>query len=302
MNNSMISHSFSPVVAEKLGVARAVILQHFIHLQDYSTDGWVVKSQRALAKTYPYIKLTTLVRHLDSLVTANMVLTKPIKGTKADKRKRKAYYVTSFGRSLYNEKPFQNQPDPNVLSRPGNKLQNGASLKNQLQNGASSGANQLQNGAIHLYSYYNTLNYKRFAPIGSLRYHLNAEQDPKSPPVAAHPPAISLSMEVENVLRSFDNYDEARQAWEKWHHHKCDMSHRWEKAKGSHQEAVKRLRRLSAGKAADATKIVAYSVSGTYGTLHAENKKTTSPRPGGKGRLNDYRNNRPELDERQQRF
>ena len=74
MSENKDNHGFSVVVAQEIGVNRAIMLQHFKHLQiafldkeKSAKDVWVKRSRRALSETYPYFTEKEIRGCLDRL-------------------------------------------------------------------------------------------------------------------------------------------------------------------------------------------------------------------------------------------
>lgn len=74
MSENRDNHGFSVLVAQEIGVNRAIMLQHFKHLQiafldkeKSAKDVWVKRSRRALSETYPYFTEKEIRGCLDRL-------------------------------------------------------------------------------------------------------------------------------------------------------------------------------------------------------------------------------------------
>lgn len=74
MSENKDNHGFSVVVAQEIGVNRAIMLQHFKHLQIAFLDKeksakevWVKRSRRSLSETYPYFTEKEIRGCLDRL-------------------------------------------------------------------------------------------------------------------------------------------------------------------------------------------------------------------------------------------
>lgn len=74
MSENKDNHGFSVAVAQEVGVNRAIMLQHFKHLQiafldkeQSAKEVWVKRSRRALSETYPYFTEKEIRGCLDRL-------------------------------------------------------------------------------------------------------------------------------------------------------------------------------------------------------------------------------------------
>lgn len=101
---SKLNHSFSVSVACIVGVNKAIILQHFIFLQDGTEDGWVRKSNAAIRETYPYLTSKQIRGAVDGMEKDGILFSRIDNESKADRTK--SYYVTPEGRTLYGLQPF----------------------------------------------------------------------------------------------------------------------------------------------------------------------------------------------------
>lgn len=124
------SHSFSVEVACKIGVVRAIILQHLIFLQRSAPNGWVKKSARAMAETYPYLTEKQIRGAVDAMESDGLLMSS-INNERMEDR-TKSYFVTKDGHRVYGTDPFA------LLSDGVPKRGNGMYPKSQMDNGSYS--------------------------------------------------------------------------------------------------------------------------------------------------------------------
>jgi hypothetical protein len=105
MSGNRDTHGFSVSVAREIGVNRAIMLQHFRHLQIAFVDGeisateiWVRRSRRALAETYPYLSEKEIRGCLDRLERDDYIRSKV--ENKLNYDRTKSYQLSKKGWEL----------------------------------------------------------------------------------------------------------------------------------------------------------------------------------------------------------
>lgn len=105
MSDNKDNHGFSVSVAQEIGVNRAIMLQHFRHLQIAFVDGeksaseiWVKRSRRALTETYPYLSEKEIRGCLDRLERDDYIRAKVDNALNYDRTK--SYQLSKKGWEL----------------------------------------------------------------------------------------------------------------------------------------------------------------------------------------------------------
>lgn len=105
MSDNKDNHGFSVSVAQEIGVNRAIMIQHFRHLQIAFVDGeksaseiWVKRSRRALTETYPYLSEKEIRGCLDRLERDDYILAKVDNALNYDRTK--SYQLSKKGWEL----------------------------------------------------------------------------------------------------------------------------------------------------------------------------------------------------------
>ena len=111
MSENKDNHGFSVVVAQEIGVNRAIMLQHFKHLQiafldkeKSAKDVWVKRSRRALSETYPYFTEKEIRGCLDRLERDEYIRAKVDNALNYDRTK--SYKLDKKGWDLMGDPAF----------------------------------------------------------------------------------------------------------------------------------------------------------------------------------------------------
>jgi hypothetical protein len=92
------------------------MLQHFIFLQRFTTDGWVKKTAKAIKETYPYLTEKEIRGSIERLCKAGHVFSKIENLIKADRTK--SFFVSELGHKMYGTEPFDKRA--NALTKRAN--------------------------------------------------------------------------------------------------------------------------------------------------------------------------------------
>lgn len=116
MSDSKDNHGFSVSVAQEIGVHRAIMLQHFRHLQIAFVEAeksaieiWIKRSRRALTETYPYLSEKEIRGSLDRLERDDYIRAKVDNALNYDRTK--SYQLSKKGWELLGLPPSAQKAD-----------------------------------------------------------------------------------------------------------------------------------------------------------------------------------------------
>ncbi len=186
MSENKDNHGFSVVVAQEIGVNRAIMLQHFKHLQiafldkeKSAKDVWVKRSRRALSETYPYFTEKEIRGCLDRLERDEYIRAKVDNALNYDRTK--SYQLDKKGWDLMGDPASDKMA--NRKEKASDKRANG--FDERANDNLTKGPMNIGSCSSVVTSF---VEGERTPPAPNLS-NLQSQKKEKAPPVAPPPPA-----------------------------------------------------------------------------------------------------------------